>query len=91
MQTFFKQILYFTHKSLIIKYVIQHDFLLTLPGGYRMIHFKYTRARKATFLPSKKDSMLPVYHTNDKTILHKRETFSSQMIKVNHLNEKDRS
>jgi len=56
-----------------------------------MIHFKYTRARKASFFPGKKVSMLSVYHTNEKTILHKRETFSSQMIKVNHLNEKDRS
>ena len=45
MQTFFKQILQFTHKSLIIKYVIQQDFLLALPEGYKMIHFKYTRAR----------------------------------------------
>ena len=70
---------------------MQQDFLTPFPRGYKMIHFEYTRARKTSFFPGKKDSMLSVYHTNEKTILHKRETFSSQMIKVNHLNEKDRS
>ena len=33
------------HKSLIIKYVIQQDFIGAFLKRYRMIHFKYTRAR----------------------------------------------
>ena len=56
-----------------------------------MIHFKYTRARKASFFPGKKTVCSQFIIQMKKTILHKRETFSSQMIKVNHLNEKDRS
>ena len=62
---------------LIIKYVIQQDFLITLPEGYRMIHFKYTRARGNQLCNTENKPVRPKFITFMTNLHHNYEKTSA--------------
>ena len=63
------------HKSLIIKYVLQHGFVIHFQIRYRMIHFKYTRARITPQInsPTMQKGEQQVNHAKPQIFLHSQD------------------